>query len=167
MLEREPGPGAAQPGLDLVEDHQHVVRVAHVAHPGEPAVGRNDDAGLALDGLDQHRDGRRRDRLLQRGEVAERHGAEARREWAEAVAIVGLGGECDHRGGAAVKVSGCDDDLGAVARHALDLIAPAARRLDRGLDRFGAGIHRQGGIKAGQPGQLGKERAQPVAVVGA
>ena len=60
-----------------------------------------------------------------------------------------------------------DDDLGAVAGDALDAIAPAARGLDRGLDRLGAGVHRQRGVEPGQLAQLGEERAEPVVEIGA
>ena len=97
-----------------------LVRVAERAQAGEIALGRHDDAGLALDRLDQDRGGVRRDRALHRGEIAERHRAEARRERAEAVAIVGLGREADDGGGAAVEIALGDDDLGAVGRDALD-----------------------------------------------
>ena len=160
-------PVRPRPGLHLVEDQQHVVLVAELAQPGQIAVGRHDDAGLALDRLDQHGRGVGRDRALDRGEVAERHRLEARRERAEAVAIVGLGRERRHRGGAAVEVAVSDDDLGLVLGDALDAIAPAARRLDGGLDRLGAGVHRHHGIEPGEPADLGEERPEPVAVIGA
>ncbi len=47
---------AAEPGLDLVGDHEHVVRGAQLAHPREVSGGRDDDAGLALNRLDEERD---------------------------------------------------------------------------------------------------------------
>ena len=105
VLEREPGAGAAEARLHLVEDQQHAVRVADAAQPGEEARGRHDDAGLALDRLDQHRRRVRRDRALDGGEIAERHRAEAGRERSEAVAVIGLGGERDDGGGAAVEIA--------------------------------------------------------------
>ena len=54
------------------------VRVAELADPGQVAVGRHDDAGLALDRLEQHGDGVRRDRGRERVEVAVGHDVEAR-----------------------------------------------------------------------------------------
>ena len=57
VLEGEPRAGAAESRLHLVEDQQHVVRVAQAAQAREKAGGRHDDAGLALDRLDQHGDG--------------------------------------------------------------------------------------------------------------
>ena len=141
--------------------------VAEAAQPAEEAGGRHDDAGLALDRLDQHGRGPRRDGALDGGEIAERHRAEAGRERAEAVAIIRLARERDDGGGAAVEIALGDDDLGAVAGDALDAIAPAARRLDRGLHRFGAGVHRQRGVEPGEAAQLRQERPEPVVVIGA
>ena len=71
MLMGEPSPGAPETGLDLVEDQQNVVLVADRAQLAQIALGRDDDAGLALDGLDQDRAGVRRDRA--------RHSLERRR----------------------------------------------------------------------------------------
>src|SRR4029450_5437001 len=48
VLEGEPGAGAAQARLHLVEDQQHAVGVADAAQAAEPARRRNDDAGRAL-----------------------------------------------------------------------------------------------------------------------
>ena len=76
----------------LVEAHDEVLRLAQ---PGEVALGRDNDASLALDRLDQHGRGVRRDRARDRVEVAERHRLEARGERAEAVAVVGLGAGVD------------------------------------------------------------------------
>src|SRR6185312_1649587 len=132
VLEDEPGAGAANPGLDLVDDEENVVLVAQRAYAGEPAFRRDDDPAFALDRLDQHGGGLRRDRGFDRGKVAEGHGTEARREGPEAVAVLGFRGETDDRRGAAVEISGGDDDLGAVGGDALDPVAPAPRRLDRG-----------------------------------
>ncbi len=46
--------GAAEAGHDLVDDQQQAVAGADLAHPGQPAVGR-DDAAATLDRLDDHR----------------------------------------------------------------------------------------------------------------
>jgi hypothetical protein len=74
--------------------------------------------------------------------------------------------EADDGGGAAVEVALRDDDLGAITGDALDPVAPAARGLDRSLDRFGAGIHGQHRIEAGAVADFGEKRPEPVAVVG-
>ena len=53
-------------------------------------------------------------------------------------------------------------------RDALDAVAPAARRLDRGLDGLGAGVHRQRLVEAGRRRtRRSQEGAEHVAVVGA
>ena len=83
------------------------------------------------------------DRRLERGEVAEGDALEAGRERAEAGAGDRVVGERDDRRRAAVEVAAADDDLRLAGRDALDLVAPLARRLDRGLDGLGAGVHRQ------------------------
>src|SRR5262249_59035255 len=106
--------------------------VADAARAPEAARRRSDEAGLALDRLDQHRRRSWRDRALDRGETAERNRAEAGRERSEAVAIVGLGRSRDDGRGAAVEIAVGDDDFGAVAGDALDAAAPAARGLDGG-----------------------------------
>ena len=49
-------------------------------------------------------------------------------------------------------------------RDALDLVAPLAGGLDRGLDRLGAGVHRQHAVLAAQRGEVARER--PELVVG-
>jgi hypothetical protein len=146
VLIGEPGAGAAEPGLHLVEDEEHAVRIADPAQAGDEARGRHDDARLPLDRLDQHGSGLARDRALDRGEIAERHGTESRRERSEAVAVIGLGRKRGDGRRAAVEIAVGDDDFRAIARDALDPIAPAARRLDRGLDRLRAGVHRQRGV---------------------
>jgi hypothetical protein len=104
MLEGEPGTGASEPRLHLIEDQQHVVRVAQVAEPCEKPRGRNDDAGLTLDRLHQHGDRVGRDRPLDGGEVTKGDAVEAGREGSEAIAIVGLRGERDDGRGTAVKI---------------------------------------------------------------
>ena len=137
-----------------------------LSKPCEKSRGRNDDAGLALDRLHQHGDGVGRDGPLDGGEVTKGNAVEAGREGSEAVPIVGLRGERDDGRGAAVKITVGDDDAGTVLRHALDAIAPAPRRLDRGLDRLSTGVHRQRRIEPREAAKFGEERPQPVVVEG-
>ena len=167
MLVGEPAPGPAEPGLDLVEDQEHAARVAQAPELAQISVRRHDDAGLALDRLDQHRAGILGDRGRDRGGVAERHRPEAAGERPEPVAVGGVGGKADDRGGAAVEVLLGHDDLGPVGRDALDPVAPAPRRLDRRLDRLRAGVHRQRPVEAGEVDEALQERRQHVRVIGA
>ena len=53
MLEGEELARPAEPGLDLVDDEEDVVLVADRADGRQPAVGRDDRAPFALDGLDE------------------------------------------------------------------------------------------------------------------
>ena len=76
-------------------------------------------------------------------------------------------GEADDGRCAAVEVARHDDDPGLAVGHALDLVAPLARRLDRRLDSLGAGVHRQHELLAGEGGQVAAEGAELVAVEGA
>ena len=77
-----------------------------------------------------------------------------------------VGREADDGGGAAVEVAGGHDDVRLAGRHALDVVAPLAGDLDRGLDRLGAGVHRQHPVLAGQLRQVAAERAELVVVEG-
>src|SRR5205085_3936711 len=81
--------------------------------------GRNQDAALALDGLEKERAGVRRDRVLERLGVAERDGHEAGSEGTETVTVERLGGEAADGRGAAVEIIFADDDLSAVLRDTL------------------------------------------------
>ena len=159
--------GAAEPGLNLVEDQHHVMRGAEFADPREIARWWNDDAGLALDRLDEEGDGVRRDRLLQRPGVAEGDDFEARRERSEMVTGDRIGAETDDPERASMKIVGADDDLGLPIRHTLHLVAPFAHRLDRALHRFGAAVHRQHLVGAGQLRDLFVEGGELVVVEGA
>ena len=134
------------------------------AHAGQIVVGRNDDAGFALDRLDQHRDGVVVDRGGQRLGVAERHGAEAGRVGAEAATRGVVVGEADDRRRAAVEVVVRHDDIAVPGGHALDVGAPLAGHLDAALDGLGAAVHRQHHVLAAQLGQRLAERSKPVGV---
>ena len=57
MLVVEELPGAADAGLDLVEDQEQAVRVGERAQILQELVGRGPDAGFALDRLEHHGDG--------------------------------------------------------------------------------------------------------------
>jgi hypothetical protein len=159
--------GAAQAALDLVADQQHVVLLAEGRGLLEEALGRNDDAGLALNGLDDEGAGVRRDGRFESLGVAEGDDLEARGEGAEAVLVLVLGREAHDGRGAAVEVVGADDDLGLVLLDALDLVAPLTRALDGGLDGFGAGVHGQDLVVAGQLGDGLVEPGQLVVAEGA
>ena len=63
LLEREPVARASGPGLDLVDDQQRAVASRELARRLEVAVGKLDDARLALDRLDDEG----RDILADRG----------------------------------------------------------------------------------------------------
>ena len=95
----------------------------------------------------------RADRARERIGVAVGNLSEARRERSETVAILRLGRKADDRDRSAVEVAGADDDLGAIGRDALDLVAPLARGLERGLDGFGAAVR---GQRAVESRELGK-----------
>ena len=155
-------PERPRPGLDLVGDHQHVGLVAQRAHLAEEALRRHDHAALALDRLEQHGDRRLVDRGADRGDVAVRHHPEARRVRRVAGRRVGVVAEADDRGRAAVEVALHHDDRGLRLGDALDVVAPAAADLDRGLDGLGAGVHRQDQVLAGELGEGLRERAELV-----
>src|SRR6185437_11725104 len=123
--------GAAKAGLDLVEHEQNVVLFAGGGDFAQVAVGRDEDAGLALDGLDEEGAGLRRDGAAQRVGVTEGDDLEARGERPETLAVLLFGGEADDGDGAAVEVVGDDDDLGFAFGDAFGFITPLAGELDR------------------------------------
>ena len=138
--------GAADAGLDLVGDEQHVVRVAQVEAFLEVALVRDIDAGFALDGLHDHgadlvalfvQD------LPQRLGVVIGNVDETGREGPVLAVAVRVAGHRDDGDGAAVEVAVGHDDEGLVLRDALHLVAPAAGQLEGRLDGLGAGVHRQ------------------------
>ena len=159
--------GAAEARLDLVGDEQHVALGADRPDRRKVVGRRHEDAGLALDGFDQHGHGVVVDRVGERRGVAVGHGAEARRERAEIVAGVRVVGEAHDGGGAAVEVAGGDDDVGASVRHALHAVPPGACDLDARLDGLGAGVHRKHHVLAGERGERLDEGAELVVVEGA
>ena len=66
VLEGEPLPRATRAGLDLVDDEERAVPLGELARGLEVAVGQVDDAGLALDRLDEERGDRVVDGRLER-----------------------------------------------------------------------------------------------------
>ena len=81
---------AAEAGLDLVGDEEDVVLLADLGGLPEEPVGRDEDAGLGLDGLDQEGGRVRRDGLFQGLGVAEGNDGEAGGEGAEVLAVEGF-----------------------------------------------------------------------------
>ncbi len=162
MLAGEELAGASESGLDLVADQQGLVLTAQLVEALEIALGWNDDPALALDRLDEDPDHVGVHRVAGRLEIPVGQQREARREGTEAVAVLRVVGEADDRRGATVEVAGEDQDLGLAVRHALDLVAPLARGLDRGLHRLGTRVHGQHPRVAGQLAHLPVQRAQLV-----
>ena len=167
MLLGQQTSGPAQPGLDLVQDQGDVAFGTDLTHPAEVPLRRNDHAGLALNRFNQEGHRVFAQRGLERLDIAEPGDAEARRERPEAAARRRIGGETDNAKGPAVEVVGADNDLGLIFRHPLDLVTPFPDRLDRALDRFRAGIHRQNLVRPGQGGDFLIERRQLVVAEGA
>ena len=158
--------GAGQARLDLVGDHQHIAGGAEFAHGRQIVVRWHDHAGLALDRLEQHRDGVLVDRVGHRVGVTERHRTKARRERAEATARRLVRRKADDADGPAVKVVVGDHDIGLARGNALDIGSPFARDLDRALDRFGAAVHRQHHVLVAQRRQRRAEPAERLGVEG-
>ena len=97
---------AAEPGLDLIADEEHVVFAADRGDLGEIACRRNDDTGLALDGLDQKGGGVGRNGSPQRFGVSEWNAAKSGCKRSKPVTVLRLGGKTDHTDGAAMEVAG-------------------------------------------------------------
>ena len=128
-------PGAA---LHLVIDEQQPVLLAQRPEPLQESGRRRADAALALDRLDEDRRRLRPDRLLRRREGAERHLVEALDLRAEALEVLLLAAGGDGGERAAVESALEGDDAEALGPALGELVV--ARRLDRRLQRLGAGI---------------------------
>ena len=166
VLAGEGGAGPAQPGLDLIGDHERAVRRAQVPDGGQVTRRRHHDAGLALDRLDQDAHHVGVHRRGQRGGVPVGHDAEPGGVRPERGAGVGVGGEADDRRGPAVEIAVERHDDRLVSGHALDLVAPLAGGLDRRFHRLRAGVHRQHHLHARELRELGAEQAELVMVEG-
>ncbi len=148
-------PVRPKPGLDFVRDEQHAVLRGRSRRPRF----RNPAGGMMMPASPWIGSTRNAQVLgviasLQRVRIAEGNDLEPRRERPEAVAVLFIAREADDGRRAAVEVVGADDDLGLAVGNALDLVSPLARGLDRGLHRFGARVHGQRHVEAGQVVQL-------------
>ena len=161
---RERRSDAGETRLDLVGDEEHILLVADLADAPQVPFGRDHDARLALDGLDQHRGGVLVDRAGDGLGIPVRHRHEAGRERPEARPRLRVVAEAHDRGRAPVEVAVGHDDRRGPLGHALHPVRPGARKLDARLDRLGAGVHRQHHVFAAEGRQGVRERAQPVVV---
>ena len=142
LLDGEGRAGAAEAGLHLVGDEDDAVLVAEPSQALHELAGRDDEAALALDGLEDDRRhvlGRdaRLEGVLERVEVGEGHPVGLRRERPEPRLVrMGLGGEAEREQRAAVE-GALEGDHGGAPR-------VGARELDRVLDRLGARVEERG-----------------------
>jgi len=145
---------APKPGLDLVGHEGDIPLGADAPHVAKIALGRHDDAGLTLDGLDHECNGVRGDGILERLRIAERDDLESGCERAESIAVLSFRAEADDGHGPAVEVVFADDDLRLALGHALSLVTPFACCLDACLNGLGAAVHRQDDVGVGQLAEL-------------
>ena len=132
VLAGEEFSGAADAGLDLVDDEQRAVAAAERFGALEIVVVGQDHA-LALDRLDHERRHLAvRQRAVERGEIVERHADAIRQQRLEAAAEGVIAVQRKRPIGQAMERMAAIGDAGAARR--------GARELDRGLDRLGAGI---------------------------
>ena len=98
---------------------------------------RDQHAGLALDRLEQHRDGRLVDRRLECRRVAVGDAHETGRVRTEVGTGIRVAREADDRGRAPVEIAVRNDDGRLVLRNTLDAVAPGTGDLDAGFARGG------------------------------
>eukprot|EP00515_Schizochytrium_aggregatum_P017286 CAMPEP_0202097642 /NCGR_PEP_ID=MMETSP0965-20130614/1310_1 /ASSEMBLY_ACC=CAM_ASM_000507 /TAXON_ID=4773 /ORGANISM="Schizochytrium aggregatum, Strain ATCC28209" /LENGTH=849 /DNA_ID=CAMNT_0048666027 /DNA_START=98 /DNA_END=2648 /DNA_ORIENTATION=+ len=168
VVHAEHAAGAAEASLDLVCDHEHVVLGAEVAHALEVALVRDEDAGLALDGLEHVRGdvGVALELGLERGEVVVGHELETGHVGAKVGVAGGVRGGGDGGEGASPEVVLGEDDDSLVARDALLDVAPAAGELDGGLTALHAGVHGEHFVVAEEVGDVLLVLAEAVVVEG-
>ena len=137
MLVGKQPSGPSDPGLHLVQNQQHVVRIAQFAQAGQVIVVDWPDATFTLNGLDQYR---HRVRVLgqgglHHGQVVEADPYEALGVGGKAVADPGAGGGAQRHQGAPVESA-----LGHQYFRRRDVLPGAVqpRDLQRALVRFRA-----------------------------
>ena len=143
--------GAADAGLDLVEDQQQAVLVAQLAQALEESVRQHAHAALAHHRLDHDGAGLRADRLLGRFQIGISHLIEAFDRRAEAFQVFLVAGGGDGRERAAVEGAFEGDDAVALRLAVRRLVF--ARHLDRAFDGFGAGVLEEHGVGEAQGAQ--------------
>src|SRR5258708_834532 len=133
--------GWPDPGLDRVEDDQEVVLGAPGADAFEVLLAGRHDPRLALNRLQQDRDGALVGGLLDGAEVVVVDVGKALGHGQEGLLVLRLAGGRDRRQGAAVEaLVGADDLESAVAL----LLAPLPGDLDRALVGLGAAVAVEG-----------------------
>ena len=149
VLPGEPVAGAADAGLDLVEDQERAVLAAELAQAGEVAGRRDVDAALALHRLDDERGRRAVDRGARGVEIAERHDGLVAQQRLVGIAVLRLADHLERAERAAVeRVLGRDEAHPA---------GGAVRELQRAVDRLGARVHDERARRAP------RRRARPAA----
>ena len=151
MLARPPSPRASEAGLDLVEDQERAHPVARLSNVRQVVGRRDDNATLALDGLEQHRGGL----LVQDGthgrDVAEGHLDELGHQRLERFAERPPSGGRQREAGVAVVTVDGRDDLGPARR--------ASGELDREVNGFAAAGTEHGARKVPRR-DLGQTRGE-------
>eukprot|EP00047_Mylnosiga_fluctuans_P001584 m.221006 g.221006 ORF g.221006 m.221006 type:complete len:320 (-) comp10495_c0_seq1:8-967(-) len=168
VVAREHAPRAADAGLDLVGHKEDVVRGAELLRGGKIAVVRHVDARLALDGLqDECGDvGGALQRLLERLQVVVGDRQEAGNLRAIAAVAVRVRGGGHSAEGAAVEVVLGNDHLSLVSLDTLDVVGPAAGKLETGFPGLRTGVHGQHLVVAKVLADILSELAQGVVVEG-
>ena len=123
--------GAADPGLDLVDDEERAGLGGQLARRPEVLRVGGDDPALALDRLEDDGGGVRPHRGLEGVDVAPRHVHDTGEERLERLAVGGLVGQREGAGGPSVEGALGGDDAGAPG---------AAGELDGRLDGLGAAV---------------------------
>ena len=134
VLVGEQAPGAADAGLDLIEDQQRAPLSGDVPAGLEKRRGGDTHPSFALHRLDQHRSGLGRHRRSQRVTIVERHVAEAFGQGLEALLHLLLTGGRQRGQRAPMERVQHRDDLEAA--RAVFCMRPTPRQLDRRFVRL-------------------------------
>jgi len=135
MLIAEPLAGAADAGLDLIEEKQDFPFVAKGAQAGHEIGRGGNNPALALHGLAQNGDGGGRERRAHGIEVVELRQGEAGHEGLKSLLVLGLAGGGHGGEGPAVERVLHGDDLEPAVQG-----APFAGELEEAFIGFGPGV---------------------------
>src|SRR5688572_18117729 len=135
MLDREPFAGAAESGLDLVDDEQRAALLAELLRGLEKLRRADVDAALALYDFEHDGSGLICNALVERRRIVELH-VRGFQQWHEAFAVFRLPRDRQRADGPAMKPLGRGDKSGPLREQTSEL--------QRAIHRFGAAVGEKG-----------------------
>ena len=149
--------GARHAALNLVEDQHQIILIGERAQAAHEFIAGRADTAFALDRFDEEAGRLVAHQRLGMFEIVELGILEACEQGHETLVHLFLIGRADGRHGAAMESIRESDQFGTIAI-AIFMLVVGTCRLDRGLDRFGAGIGEKDRVGKGLVDQTLRQR---------